>query len=690
MGLRFGGCAIAVAAVLLAALATVPPMRAQGPARVAILYDLGDGTYDWSDVVIPDPAAPNASWDATLAGAARHGLRVEWAWDPSFGVGVLDIGDRDPPAGYAGLFVWNASAREWDRSSVGISGLVLADGDAIAWYNAAFDGADWSQPIRRPVPRPSWPTPAVGFRAGAGNAGLSATSAPNGAHVLWDADVGVREIVSTPAVAFGNVYFATFDGLVALDASTGHVRWMNPVVKGFSSPAAFDGTVVLGSSDGSVYRLDAATGAVRWSTRLVEAPAFSGITSSPRVAFDRVYIGTLNETGGPGELVSVWVSNGTVAWRHPTASIHYSSPALWNGTLYVGVMGRYNTTTQTTFDPPYGILAVSAASGGDRWFFPTAGPVAASPVIVGDMVVAPSRDGTVYALDREYGAMRWRVSSVGGVSSPAFDGRAIYVGGGIVTPSGGSGTVTALDPADGATFWQYRTNGAVQSSISVADGKVFLSTNVNGGRVYALNATSGTPVWWHVPVPVDYILASPVVSNGTVYAPSDNGHVYAIRDTGEALGRVDIYALQGQITPPEGNLTVAVWSELGRMRGVRLTVVVPSGMEIASAVPAPARQEGGTVEWDFGTIEFRSSGRAYLLVRPVTGGTWLVRANLTYTDDGGVTFSDTSQDAVRVVPPGQGTAWPSGLAIAIAAGLIAAALLIPFILWRRRNRRVHP
>lgn len=691
-GLNLSAPGIVLAAGLLAlSVVGLQPAAAVGDVHLHILFDLGDGTYGWSDVVVPDPAAPNASWEATLAGAAQHGLRVEWAWNPSFGVGVFDIGDRDPPAGYVGLFVWNASAREWDLSGVGISGLVLKEGDAIAWYDAAFDGADWTQPVRRPVPRPSWPTPAIGFRAGSGNEGFTATSAPNGAQVLWDSDVGVREIVSTPAVAFGAVYFATFDGLVALDASTGHVRWMNPVVKGFSSPAAFDGTVVLGSSDGSVYRIDASTGAVRWSTRLVEAPEFSGITSSPRVAFDHVYIGTFNETGGPGELVSLWVSNGTVAWRHPTASIHYSSPALWNGTLFVGVMGLYNTTTQTTFDPPYGILAVSAADGGDRWFFPTPGPVAASPVIADELVVAPSRDGTVYALDREYGTQRWRVAGVGGVSSPAFDGRAIYAGGGIVTPSGGSGTVTALDPADGATLWQYRANGAVQSSVSVADGKVFFSTNVNGGRIYALNATSGTPVWWHVPNPVDYILGSPVVSNGTVYAPSDNGHVYAFRDTGEPLGQVEVFVYGREIAPPEGNVSVFVSAELGRMRDVRVSVVIPSSLEILAVGPAPSKQEGGIVEWDAGTLEFRSPWSAYVLVRPVHGGTWPVEANLTYTDEEGTPYADTTRESIRVLPPSDpGPGFPSEIAVILAVVVIAAAILLPFILSRRRNRRVPP
>ena len=68
----------------------------------------------------------------------------------------------------------------------------------------------------------------------------------------------------------------------------------------------------------------------------------------------------------------------------------------------------------------------------------------------------------------------------------------------------------------------------VQASITYADGKVLFATNSAHGTVYALNATSGTLIWSFEPSPAEYILGSPVVADGVVFAPSDNGHVYAL------------------------------------------------------------------------------------------------------------------------------------------------------------------
>lgn len=526
-------------AVVLVAVALLSPLGGLTPAQAAsisvrILFDLGDGVYVWSPAAIPDPSAGNASWDATTSTAAGLGLSIESQWYACCGVAVTDIGGRDPPAGFAGLFLWNRTARAWQLSPVGISTLVLHDGDAIAWSNAAFDSVDFTQPARLPVPTPDHPDPSEMFRGDALNRGSSESTAPNGASLLWDRDLGAPEIGSTPAVAFGRVFVTTMRGLYALDAETGTVVWTNSRVRGFSSPAAFDGTLVVGGSDGRLYRLNASDGSERWNLSIAESTGFSGITSSPKVAFDRVYVGTLNESGGPGAVVSLWVSNGTVAWRHPTGSVHFSSPAVASGTVYVGVVGRYNTTSGIDFDPPYGVLALNSVDGAERWFFPTAGSVAASPAVAGSSLLVASKDGRVYAVDRGTGTEEWRAAVEAGVSSPAISGDAVYVGGGSF---GGAGRVTALNASTGAVVWTFRPNGAVQSSPTVADGKVFFSTNAANGTIYAVAAASGSEVWTYRPEPPQYILGSPVVADGTVFAPSDNGHVYAFRDRPTAGGR---------------------------------------------------------------------------------------------------------------------------------------------------------
>jgi outer membrane protein assembly factor BamB len=532
--------ATAVGMVVLLWTAVGPVAVAASPsAAVRILFDLGDGTYVWADETIADPEAPNATWNAVQHGASANGIVMEselFDW----GVGVLDLADRNPPAGFVGLFEWNATSEAWGLALVGISSLVLQDGDAIALSNAAFAAVP-PYPVRTPVPTPANPRPSTAFRGDLSNSGLAGSPAPSRVRLLWDRDTGTREVGSTPAVANGRLFVSTMTGMVALDARTGEVLWTKPYGRGFSSPTVFDDSVYVGTSNGTVVRLDADDGNLRWETRLLASTSFTGISSAPKVAFDSLYVGTFNESGGPGEVVALWEGNGTVRWRYSTASIHFSSPAYQDGVVYVGVMGRYNVTNQISFDPPYGVLALGAATGLQRWFAETQGSVAASPAILGESIVAPAKDGTVYALDRTTGDVLWESEVGAGVSSPAVVGDTVYVGGGTFAASG---RVVALDAADGSEKWSFTPNGPVQASITYAGGRVVFATNTDHGTIYALDATNGAPAWSYEPLPSQYILGSPVVADGVVYAPSDNGHVVAL-----SQGAVEAVPVQAAPVP---------------------------------------------------------------------------------------------------------------------------------------------
>ena len=501
------------------------PTAASGAIQVLFLFDLGDGTYAWSNATIRAPGAPNATWDATRTAAARASLTLDWAWSASYGVFITDVGNRSPPGG-VGLYLWNTTTGRWDSLTVGISGLVLRDGDALAVSDNGFDPVTYVSLY--PVPTPPHPDPVQQFRGDLANSGSSPSLAPRDFGVRWDRDLKLREIPSTPAIAYGRVYILTLDGLFALDESNGTMVWSNPAIRGLSTPAVFNGTLVLGGSDGRLHSVDAASGAERWNVTLISNPVFSGITSSPKIFFDTVYVGTFNETGGPGDVVALWATNGTIRWRHAApGSVSFSSPAIADGVLFIGVIGRYNTTTQITYDPPFGILALDAATGAPVWFHPTSAPVAASPLLHAGEVIAPAKDGILYALAVATGSVLWQANVSAGVSSPALAGNEVIVGGGSF---GLGGRVTALDADTGSVLWTFVPNGPVQSSVSVADGMAFFATNVANGTVYAVDAKSGASVWSYTPSPAQYIFGSPVVADGYVFAPSDNGHVYAFHE----------------------------------------------------------------------------------------------------------------------------------------------------------------
>jgi outer membrane protein assembly factor BamB len=564
VGLTRGATVGAVGVAVLLSAVFVPAQVAGNPsAAIQILFDFGDGSYVWGTETIADPSATNATWAAVQHAATANGIAIETSWSSEFGVGIMDIGDRNPPAKFVGLFEWNASGEAWEFTHAGVSHLVLRDGDAIALYAAAF--AVPSYLGRFPVPTPAHPRPSTAFRGDLSNAGVAGSAAPDRVRLLWDRDTGSREVGSTPAVADGRLFVSTLKGMVALDAGTGELKWTSPRGKGLSSPTVYDDSVFVGTSNGTVLRLNAANGSILWETRLLAKTNFTGISSSPKVSYDSVYVGTFNESGGPGEVVALWEGNGTVRWRHATGSVHFSSPAYRDGVVYVGVMGRYNLTTQVSFDPPYGVLALNGASGGAQWFASTGGSVAASPAILGNSIIAPAKDGKVYALNRTTGVLLWTSAVDAGVSSAAVFGGTAYVGGGAF---GSGGRVVALDAATGAVKWSSSApNGPVQASLTYSGGKILFATNAEHATIYALDATNGALVWSYEPAGSEYILASPVVADGVVYAPNDNGHVVALAEEPARPSSISLAVLEvGGIAFVAAAVAIVAWVLVRRRR----------------------------------------------------------------------------------------------------------------------------
>ena len=212
MGLIVRGAAATVAGFILVVCLS-PPALANPAVGIRILFDLGDGTYVWANETVSDPAVTNATWLAVLSAADANGVAIVSTWYASFGVAILDLGNRHPPAGFIGLYEWNATSHGWDLTSVGISSLVVSEGDTIALYNAGFDSHTFD--VRQPVPTPDDPLPSMEFRGDLANSGSSNSRAPDSVRPIWDRDTGAREIAATPAVAYGKVFVTTMHGLFA-------------------------------------------------------------------------------------------------------------------------------------------------------------------------------------------------------------------------------------------------------------------------------------------------------------------------------------------------------------------------------------------------------------------------------------------------------------------------------------------
>lgn len=671
--------AVAVTAALLLAAGpwTGAVSAAATPINANFLFDFGDGTYTWSAVVVSDPSAPNATWNATLAAAAAVGVQIDWAWSPSFGVYITDVGNRTPPVG-VGLYLWNRTTSQWDALLVGISSLVLRANDSVAISDNGFDPSTFANVY--PVPTPTDGYPLLQFRGDTANTGQGTGPGPNLFGLAWDSNLFLNEIASSPAAAYGRVFVLTLDGMFALDSHSGAILWENQSLRGLSTPAVYDGELVFGGSDGRLHAVAADNGSELWNVSLIPNPVFSGITSSPKILFDTIYVGTFNESGGAGEVAAIGATNGTILWRTSApGSVSYSSPAIMNGTLYVGVRGLYNTTTGISYAPPYGLLALDGATGQERWFFPTGGSVAASPLVDGHEVIVPCGDGFVYAVDAATGALTWKVDVDAGVSSPALAGGSIIVAGGSF---GGVGRVVALDPATGSTRWTFTPNGPVQSSVTTAGGRVYFATNTANGTVYVLNA-DGRLDWSYTPWPNQYILSTPVVTGGFLIFASDNGHVYEFTHAEPPSSAFANLSTPSSI--PAGataNLTVQVSAPNGTWEDARVVVWVPDGITVVSTDPAgPAGPIVAPVlRIDLGSVPFGQTRTANLTLRSNgTVASATVEVGLELSVRGALYTASVGSPVIQL-----GSAPP--IWIFIVVPLVAVASAAAVLVLRKRSR----
>ena len=351
------------------------------------------------------------------------------------------------------------------------------------------------------------------------------TSGPGS--ILWSFPAGSD---TSPAIADSTVYFGTKDNTaLALDSRTGALRWRTPTGEsGGSAPG--DNVLLVGQllivPDLGVYAFDRTTGQKRWSFR----PASGDTPGRYTIATDgtRIFLGS-----AAGFAYALDAATGAALWTNPYAvdgNTTMTCPMTDQGQVYLTL--RHNTNPSTG-----GVVALDAATGALRWErdFPStgAGRGAGSVGRVGiwhDLVIAAADDGTVYALDRVDGTVRWispRPADEGGYD----DQRPIVVIGDIAVVGSDRPVVTGLDAATGEQRWLFHNRyGSVNYQIGsdgqnayVVDASLVLST---------IDAATGV-MQWSNPTSLPSgakpnFVAFPSADAERVYAPGFNT-VYALQ-----------------------------------------------------------------------------------------------------------------------------------------------------------------
>jgi outer membrane protein assembly factor BamB len=307
---------------------------------------------------------------------------------------------------------------------------------------------------------------------------------------------------------------------LALNAQTGALRWKSDTGGTGGTPAVAGGAVYLASEDGTIRALDATTGATRWSyMRTAGVSSQDGYDGYATVSGDVVYVGS-----DSGALFALDSATGKLRWRMvwpmPSDTI-YAAPAVDAGMVFVSVGG-----------PDGGAYAFDAKTGKQVWYVSHILGCDSVPLVANGVIYFGSQTTyTLTALDEKTGALRWQVGSSGVNAPPVIAGGLIYI-------AGADQIIRAYHVSDGTPAWTFQTGGfagnpliPTGAAMAISDGTLYAGSQ--GGTLYALNATTGKQLWSvTVRSPIDQ---PPAFANGAVYINTESGKVLAYRASDGAL-----------------------------------------------------------------------------------------------------------------------------------------------------------
>lgn len=231
---------------------------------------------------------------------------------------------------------------------------------------------------------------------------------PRGPGPKWQTKLGAA-IYGPAAVGDGVAYVGTSGGMFyAVSLADGKFVWAfaagRPV---FGGAALVDGALFFVCDNGLLFKLDRATGKELWRYDLGDAAVarilphqvvdrsgdFDWDTSAPTptVAEGTIYVGS-----GDGSVHAVDGATGRRIWRVPVKGKVRVTAIVDPTRVIVGTVDNL-------------LYALDRKSGSELWQRDTRGPIVTAPTLVDDKLIVGNRNGLLAALNFLTGAPVWRV-----------------------------------------------------------------------------------------------------------------------------------------------------------------------------------------------------------------------------------------------------------------------------------------
>ncbi|MDD1769659.1 MAG: PQQ-binding-like beta-propeller repeat protein [Methanomassiliicoccales archaeon] len=685
---------LALCLMMLIPVAT-PAMAAESNPKLAVLIDFGNGQVAWADVqTAPGMNAFNATAIAVVEnGMIMNSTEFPWGvtvnWINGIGTNLSSGGYNFTTGEFWGFWIWNSTTAAWESSSKGADDIAAENATAVAWLYAPWG----ITPLATPDHRYPWRS----FRGDNFNTGAQAVLTPNNITLKWSKDLHNGAINAPVVAANGFAYvitsgvlnsttwvFETDSQVFCLYTSNGSVVWHRDIGSGYqgAAPLIYASTVIVSSADGLVYAFNAKTGADAWIAPFNTHSGNVYGSPSPIAYAGRIYVAS-----GTGKLFCL-TNDGTQIWNSTVATgIYSSSPAAKDGMVYIGAEDGKLHAFDSLFGP-------------EIWNVSIGSKVRGSPLLMSSGIVV------TYV---NYSGLS---PTTGGVTVVDYSGAiSSYVQTGITPGSAamtGSGIATAnsykmfLTTASGQYVWNASlgtSEAFPPSGPTAVKGTIFTTTDEAHSRLVAVSE-SGQVYWQYRLDPAEYAWASPSVSDGILYAASDNGLAYAFNlNTVAPLPSTDFSVAKHNLsatfsTPPSpGTLFSYAWSfgdgthgtgtsaahnyategtytvvlTVSNQAGDKVNVTKSVTVQITTAPGAPgsfaatAGELKVTLSWTAPTNDGGTPIVSYKVYRAVLGGSPTLLAtvsasNLTHVDTSGTAGTNYTYYVVAMNAEGTGPA----------------------------------
>jgi outer membrane protein assembly factor BamB len=388
---------------------------------------------------------------------------------------------------------------------------------------------------------------------------LNGISSEKGLPLKWSPEENIAWKVpmpgrsgSTPIIwnetIFLNIGTADSTGdleLWALNRNDGKIMWKGPIAGGnhierkqnMSSPSPVtDGRTVWVMTGVGVLKAFDFKGKELWSRDIQKDYGRFGLNwgyaSSPLLEDGDLFVQVLHgmKTDDPSYILRIDGDSGKTLWRveRPTNAIRespdsYTTPALL----------RYGNTKEIVISGGDVVTGHDPASGKELWrvdgLNPSNNPnyrIIASPLVAGDIVIAPTRERPMLAIkaggrgDVTTSHKIWTFDNGPDVPTPVSDGKLVYT-------VNDRGIAFALDLPTGKVVYgpERLKSDSYSASPVLAEGRIYITSENEGvtsvykaGPTFELLAQNSLN---------DYCLSSPAMSDGQIFIRT-TGHLWAI------------------------------------------------------------------------------------------------------------------------------------------------------------------